>query len=361
MRTVVLSDTHLGTTSGRDLLRHPGTRANLADRIRGADHVVLLGDVVEFREAPLAAALGASEPFFRELGAALGDGTVTLVPGNHDYRLGTSLIEGYRLDDGAGLGVDRIASPPASGPVARIAGWLRPAELRVAYPGVWVRPDVYAMHGHYLDCHLTIPTLERLGIALTQRAIGGPSDGRWTPDDYEAAVQPLYALTYSLAQSSRGRRLIGGGRSVNAWQQLSGTDRRRRLATLALGGVVLPGAVAVLNRAGFGPLTANLTGSSLRSAGLRAMADVVRNLEIDARHVLFGHTHRSGPWPRDRADEWRLPGDGSLLNTGSWFHEPAFLGAEPLESPYWPGTCVMVDDAGPPRLERLLDRLPTGT
>jgi len=32
------------------------------------------------------------------------------------------------------------------------------------------------------------------------------------------------------------------------------------------------------------------------------------------------------------------------------------------ESPYWPGTCVEVEDGEPPRLERLVEDLPpTGT
>ena len=56
--------------------------------------------------------------------------------------------------------------------------------------------------------------------------------------------------------------------------------------------------------------------------------------------------------------EWRLPGGGQLINTGSWLHEPAFLGSSPRESPYWPGTCVLVEDDEPPRVERLLDELP---
>jgi len=79
MRTVVVSDTHLGTVSGRDLLRRPAPRAALAERVRDADHVDLLGDLLELRETPLAAALAHAEPLFRDLGAALGDGRVTVV------------------------------------------------------------------------------------------------------------------------------------------------------------------------------------------------------------------------------------------------------------------------------------------
>ena len=67
-------------------------------------------------------------------------------------------------------------------------------------------------------------------------------------------------------------------------------------------------------------------------------------------------THRSGPWDRD-TEGWDLPGGGRLWNSGSWIHEPAFLGADPLESPYFPGVVIWLDDepGTAPRLERLLD------
>ena len=78
---------------------------------------------------------------------------------------------------------------------------------------------------------------------------------------------------------------------------------------------------------------------------------MVRRLGIDAPHVIFGHTHRSGPHPGDE-------GWGPLMNTGSWIHEPAFLGSEPKRSPYWPGHVVMVPDEGKPELRPLLDELP---
>jgi predicted phosphodiesterase len=359
VRTVVVSDIHLGTVSGQDLLRAKGPRAALFDRIRGADHVVLLGDVLELRECPLAEALAAAEPFFRELGEAAGAARVTLVPGNHDHRLAASLVEARGLEgrDGA-LAPDRTEPAPASGPVARIADWLGDADLRLAYPGLWLRPDVYATHGHYLDCHLSLPTLERLAIGATERVIGGAPDGPRTPDDYEAAVAPLYSLTYSLAQGSR-RRLVGSGRSVAAWRRLGGSDGRRSIGARVLGGLLLPGAVGALNRTGFGPFTADLSGPSLRRSALAAMAAVAAALEVDGATVLFGHTHRSGPWPRDDASEWDLPGGGRLVNSGSWVHEPAFLGDPPRrENPYWPGTCVTLEDDEPPHLEGLLDELP---
>ena len=35
-------------------------------------------------------------------------------------------------------------------------------------------------------------------------------------------------------------------------------------------------------------------------------------------------------------------------------YDATFLTATPGESPYWPGTCVLVEETGPPVLRRLL-------
>lgn len=360
MRSLVVSDLHLGTVSGRELLRSPEAREVLVDRVRGADHVVLLGDVLDLRQAPLAAVLAAAEPFFRELGAAVGSGCVTFVPGNHDHRLALSLIEARQLDGAGGaLAVEQLAPAPADGALGVMAGWLGDAELRVAYPGVWLRPDVYATHGHYLDCHMTIPTLERLGIALTERAVGLARADLRTPDDYEAVVQPLYELVYGFAQASGGgRRAFGSGRSVAALRHYSRRGARRRLEARIVAGVLFPAAIGALNRAGLGPLTSDLSGPSLRGSTLTAMATVAERLGLGSAYVVFGHTHRSGPWPADDPSEWELRDGGQLVNTGAWTYERAFLGRNPAESPFWPGTIGVVEESGPPRLERALERLP---
>ncbi|MEA2396960.1 MAG: hypothetical protein QOK25_516 [Thermoleophilaceae bacterium] len=359
----MVSDLHLSTTSSSDLLRHAEPRAALARRVRGVDHVVLLGDVVELREGPLDAALAGAEPFFRELGEAAGGARVTIVPGNHDHRLATPLLEAHRASgDARPLAVDQQGEIPPTGPLARIAGWLGPAELRLAYPGIWLRDDVYATHGHYIDCHVTVPTLERLAAAVSERRLGGLPAGARTPDDYEAALAPLYELSHRLAQASGVgalRRRLGGGVSVGLWKQLgSDPNGRPGAAARALTEVAIPGAVAGLNRLGLGPFEPDLSGQALRRSGLRSMATVVDRLGIGAAHVIFGHTHRSGPWPADDQAEWLLPGGGRLINSGSWVHEPAYLGDPPHEGPYWPGTCIVVEDDGPPRLERLLDTVP---
>src|SRR6185437_2253870 len=98
--------------------------------------------------------------------------------------------------------------------------------------------------------------------------------------------------------------------------------------------------------------------SELRRAGVRAMVEVAARLGLGDAHVIFGHTHRAGPLPRDKQAEWRGGSDGRgarLLNSGCWTYDAYFLRGGPGESPYWPGGAVLVEDDGPPRLLRLLE------
>jgi predicted phosphodiesterase len=359
MLTAIVSDIHLGKAGHSDLARRPQIRERLLETVARADRLVLLGDVVELRESRVAEAMTAARPFFEALGDAFAGKPVTIVPGNHDYQLALPLLEARALDPGAGpLGVAQTVPPPVHGPIARIAEWARPAEVDLAYPGIWLRDDVYATHGHYMDWHGTVPTIEILAIGVAERVVRHAPRvrERMSPADYEAALAPVYQLAYTLAQSSRpDRQLAGGGRSARTWHRLNGhSGGLRGRVESAVGGAGMKAAVATLNALGLGPLSPDLTASDLRRAGLNSMAAVIAATGIDAEHVVFGHTHRSGPWPRD-SEGWDLPGGGRLTNSGSWIYEPAFLGAEPAASPYLPGVVVWVEDEGEPRLERLLD------
>ena len=68
MRTLIVSDLHLGSVSRADLLRRPELRAALLDAVADVDRVVLLGDVLELRHGPMREALGAARPFFEDSG-----------------------------------------------------------------------------------------------------------------------------------------------------------------------------------------------------------------------------------------------------------------------------------------------------
>ena len=357
MTTLVVSDLHLGARTRIDLLRRAALREPLLRAVEDADQVVLLGDVLELRHGPAGEALAAARPFFEALGEAVGDGRVVVVAGNHDHELVAPWLERRRREHpGSPLGLEERATPEqASDLAATMAGWIGSGRVEMAYPGVWLRKDVYGHHGHYLDRHTTVPTYERLGAAAVQRLIRTIPDPLASPDDYEAILAPIYALLYAAAQYlPEEAGAAHNGLSLRVWQGLSGGGGARRSAGYALMAFGVPAAVAALNRAGLGPLSPELTGPALRAASLEAMGEVLRRLGLGAAHVVFGHSHRAGPFARDDAADWTTPEGTSLVNTGSWVYERTFLTSTPNDSPYWPGTVVFVDEAGAPRLERLL-------
>jgi hypothetical protein len=325
----------------------------------GVERLVLLGDALELRQGPLREALAAARPFFAEAGAALGaDGEVVLVPGNHDHALVAPWLERRRRDGPPPpLGLAETAEWAPSDAVAALADAAAPARLTLAYPGLWLRDDVYALHGHYLDRHITVPTLERLSAGAMSRIVGPLPERGAVPDDYERALAPIYAWSTALAQHADDETTGTHGVSVRAWRMLSGNGHRplRRRALVAL----FPLTIAAVNRAGLGPVRADISGAELSRAGVRAMAEAVDRLGIEAAHVLFGHTHRAGPRPRDASADWTTPAGVRLHNSGSWVYERQFVSTTPYESPYWPGTAIRVDadPARPPVALRVLDGL----
>src|SRR3954451_4605929 len=164
MRIAIVSDLHLASATGEDILHDEGIRRTLFAEIAAADRLVLLGDCLELRDLALAEGLETSRPVFEELGDAMGGREIVYVPGNHDHRLAEPLLERRALASRPGLGVENRYRPPSGG-ASRIARWLGQARLEMAYPGIWLRDDVYATHGHYMDCHLTLPRFECIAAA----------------------------------------------------------------------------------------------------------------------------------------------------------------------------------------------------
>jgi predicted phosphodiesterase len=366
MRTAVVSDLHLGGLAGADIVREPKTRAALVEAVADSSRLILLGDVVELRERPLAEVFELAEPFFAALAEATPGIDLVLVPGNHDHHVLEDWLARRRLERAVPLELEQRAPEDCEGPLVRLARSAGNSYVSLAYPGIWVRDDVYATHGHYLDRHLTIPTFERLALAAVERALGpapnesedpldapeGPTD----PDEYERALTPVYAFLFALAQGvSSDRR--GPGPSARIWAAMSqGATRAQKLRGWLLGSVALPGAVGMANRFGLGPVKPDLSPGAITRAGLAAMGEVIDRLAIEADHVVFGHTHRRGPLQDESG--WTAPSGAALLNSGSWTHMPGLIGsATAAESPYWPGTVVEAEDSGPPRARLLLDSL----
>lgn len=348
-RTLVISDLHLGARRPVDVLRRPEPLRALCAGLAGIDRLVLLGDVVELRQGPLGEALAAARPVLEAIGAALPAGAeVVLTAGNHDYALVAPWLAARRLEDSSSpLGLEARADASISAGTRAIAAWLGDRPLSVAYPGVWLRDDVWATHGHYLDRLITIPTFERLAAGAMARVVGRLPDDHAEAEDFEAALAPMYAWLDQIANGrAAGGRWVSGGATARAWRLLS-ADGRAPLRGKALA-ALLPLGIAGLNLAGIGPVKGKLSSEELRRAGLLAMGTTIRLLGVEAPWVVFGHTHCAGPLAWMDGAEWRVNGTTQLVNCGCWTQEPAIDTSE--QSPYRPGRAVLLEDDGPPRL-----------
>lgn len=354
--TLVISDLHLGGRLNTDILRAPAPRERLKHRLGDVDRLVLLGDVLEFRHSPQREALRGGLPAIAELGDALRPGAeVVIVPGNHDW----TLLEGWNSaraasESPAGLALEqRLSADAASEAAAAVEqAFGRPVEF--AYPGIWLDDDTYATHGHYLDVHALLPTVERLGAGALQRISGETVPLAARPDDYERVLAPWYAFIGAsverLSTAASTRRATTGAR---AYERLRDRSAQARLLTAGL-----RAGVAALNASGIGPLSAELSGQAVIASAMHAIDEVDARLGIGARNLIFGHCHRPGPMQADDAGAWLTRVGTNLFNTGNWVYEPRFQRSAGSDGAYWPGTAVVLDGAGP-RVERLLGELTT--
>jgi UDP-2,3-diacylglucosamine pyrophosphatase LpxH len=335
VRTLVVSDLHLGTRLQRDVLRHREPLGALLDALEGIDRLVLLGDVVELLEGRPEQAMAVAEPVLRAVGARLGSGReVILVPGNHD----AALVRPWSHAQGASLAIDAPVPLDATDLLARLTSCLAPASVRVHYPGVWLSERVWATHGHYLDRHLLPEAAYGIARGLLGRL---PRDGA-TPADYEQAGGPSMTRLEALLTQRLPRPLAA---------LLDDLVELLRAATM-------PGIPRRLLGRRIAPVTAMLLGAQTRRASLPALARVVHRLGVDAEWVIFGHVHRCGPLASDDPRRWRSPGGRpQIANTGSWVHEPLLVHGASPPHPYWPGGAILLEDAGDPQPMGLLDRL----
>lgn len=343
--TLVISDLHLGGRDASDVLRHDAAALGaLLTELDGVQRLVLLGDLLELRHAPAREVLVGARPVLERIGAAVSE--VVIVAGNHDHALVQGWLDELAREGPPELGLEQRVEPHRASWVAGQVAEALGVPATVAYPGLWLRDDVYATHGHYLDLHTTLPAFERIAAGVSMRQLG-PVPERATPSDYEARLAPVYG--WLGAAGAWAPREIGRGASgsaSDAYRVLT-AGRAGGLRSLALARG-FPLAVAAINKAGLGPLRADIGGPALRRASLEAMHAVTRHLQIDAAHVLFGHTHRTGPLPGDDRGEW-----GGLMNVGSWV-----VGAPTSEatadSPYRAGGAARLGESGPPVLERVV-------
>jgi UDP-2,3-diacylglucosamine pyrophosphatase LpxH len=332
VRTLVISDLHLGARIGRDVLRHPEPLARLLEALDGVERLVLLGDIIELLPGRGGGAPELAEPVLRSIAARLGaDREVIVVPGNHD----AALVRPWLRAHGAPAAVDAAIPPDATLLLSRLCSWLAPANVRVHYPGVWLSERVWATHGHYLDRHLLPESAFGVARGLLGRL---PRDGA-APVDYE---QPgSLSVTAAEAWLSRLPRPLAAV--------------AEDVAEILRAATMPPIPVHRLSHR-HAPLTALALGAQMRRASIPALARVVHRLGIDADWVVFGHVHRCGPLASDNLDAWRGPGGRPrIANTGSWVYEPLLLHRAAPPHPSWPGGAIVLEDDGDPQAIGLLD------
>ena len=239
--------------------------------------------------------------------------------------------------DGA-LALDTSIPADATPALARIASWLRPARVRLHYPGVWLSDGVWASHGHYLDRHL----LPEAAFGIARGLLGRLPRDDAAPLDYEEAGGPSLTRLESL---------------LTRWLPLPLAVVTDDVAEL-LRAATMPGVERRLLSRRFAPLTALLLGAHMRRAAIPALARVVHRLGVEADWVVFGHVHRCGPLAGDDPQPWCGPGGRPrIVNSGSWVYEPLLLHRASPPHPYWPGGAILLEEGAEPRAIGLLDHL----
>lgn len=334
MRTLVISDLHLGQQGGVSVLTRPRPLALLLEALDGYERLVLLGDVIEAEQAHVSQSLPVAEPVLRALAERLGPAKqLVLVPGNHDH----GLIREWSRARGAELLREDVVPPDASPALAEVLSWLTATRVEVRYPGVWLGDGIWAAHGHQIDHYLTPVSSYGLRLGALRVRPLAPAALEHLPK------RPAMAPT----------------------QTVRWFDSRRpaRLAPLLARGLSL----------------------QMERSAMPAMAAIAFALGVQARWVIFAHVHRRGPRPDDDAARWAFAtdsaglvtraarnrtgtapavpdnrkGDGAthLLNTGSWRYEPIIARGLGPSGRYWPGGAVSIGADGVPRSIGLLDDL----
>jgi UDP-2,3-diacylglucosamine pyrophosphatase LpxH len=339
VRTLVISDLHLGSRLGRDVLRHREALTKLLDALADVDRLVLLGDTVELAEGRPRTAMAVAEPVMRALGARMGDEReIVVVPGNHDIGLARRWLRAQ----GAALIEDALVPHDASPALAALTSWLAPARVSVRAPGLWLSPRIWATHGHYLDRHLR----PEFAWGVRRRHVRRGADEVVGPAGYE-----------------RRRRARDSRVGVEA--RLTRT-LPRPLASLVEDAAELLRAATMpdprrLQTHRIAPVTRVVLGAQMQRASIPALLHAVARVGIDPEWVVFGHVHRNGP--RDGDDPALWAGDGGhprVANTGSWTYEPLLLHRGTPPHPYWPGGAVVVKDDDDPQAIGLLDDVDAG-
>jgi UDP-2,3-diacylglucosamine pyrophosphatase LpxH len=391
MRALVISDTHFGAWTGRDLLREKAYLERLAPALEGIDELIFLGDLFDFLFGSVDEAVDSADGLLRLIAEKMTGGRLVFLAGNHDHHL-VHRGEEDRLEARLAGGATG-PGPGAIGPAffqAFLERRLPGVEIEIAYP-TYEFGGVLCTHGHYLDPHARL-TGSRGDRLLTRTlwaiAAGGPEEPTCI-EDYESVTTLLTEWLYIAAQMPHGthaqqnvfRAAQRAGR-IGSALGLPARAARRVAAELRDRGLgddssaePLPSAehfAAVVRGEAdrqareqpiSGPAWSRpiypeptvIARSDPSEHALLAFAQVVENLGWAAGtdKIVFAHTHQ--PLADVRC------GSSSPVrywNTGSWIYEPD-LGSRQAYGRYlryaWPGTAVLIDDEEPaPTLLELL-------
>ena len=397
MRALVISDTHFGAWTGRDLLAEERYLERLAPHLEGIDELIFLGDLYDFLFGSVGDAIDASAGLLSLIAEKLPGKRLVFLAGNHDHhfvhRDAENRLEA-QLAAGLPPGSDPEA-PPESGHAG--PGYFRSflmrrlpgVEVEIAYP-TYSFAGVLCTHGHYLDPHARLSGSRGdrlLTHALWGIATGGPEQPKCV-EDYESVTTLLTEWLYIAAQMPHGthaqqnvfRAAQRAGRvatalslPLRAAKRLGGELRDRGFGPASeqslpseahFDSVVReeaerqrreqPAPAAAWPRPAY-PAATVISPSDPSEHALEAFAQVVENLgwNREADQIVFAHTHQPLAAVRSSRDSRTR-----YWNTGSWIYEPD-LGSRQAYARYlryaWPGTAVVIDDEEPePRLVEML-------
>jgi UDP-2,3-diacylglucosamine pyrophosphatase LpxH len=389
VRALVISDTHFGAWTGRDLLREEFALERLAPLLEGIDELIFLGDLFDFLFGSVQEAVDSADGLLRLIAERLGGKRLVFLAGNHDHHL-VHRDEEDRLE-AALAGRPPASSEAAPGPAffqAFLERRLPGVEVEIAYP-TYEFAGVLCTHGHYLDPHARLSGSrgdQLLTRTLWAIAAGGPEEPKCV-EDYESVTTLLTEWLYIAAQMPHGTHA-----QQNVFRAAQRAGRLASAVTLPVRGAKW--LAAELRDRGIGPeadhlpsqehFDAVVRGEAERQAreqplsgpawsrplypeptvisrsdpsehALEAFAQVVENLGWgrEAETIVFAHTHQP------LADVCSSRGERPRYwNTGSWIYEPD-LGSRQAYARYlryaWPGTAVVIDEDQPqPRLVELL-------
>ena len=387
MRALVISDTHFGAWTGRDLLAEEFFLARLAPALDDIDELIFLGDLFDFLFGEVVECVAAAGGLLDLIAARMPGKRLVFLAGNHDHHL-VHRDEEDRLETELASG-HRPSFPPGPGFFREFLERRLPGiEIEIAYPTYRIG-DVLCTHGHYLDPHANMSGSRGdrlLTRTLWAIAAGGPEQPTCI-EDYESITTLLTEWLYIAAQMPHGthaqqnvfRAAQRAGRFASALQlpvrgakRLAAELRDRGVGQSAerlpseehfdsvvreeaarqareqpLGGEALPRPLY--------PEPTVVSRSDPSQHALEAFAQVVHNLDWGkgVERIVFAHTHQ--PLADVRASH---DGDIRYWNTGCWIYEPD-LSSRQAYARYlryaWPGTAVVIDDEEPqPRLLELL-------